>query len=103
VAACSQEEVVMRPLPQPPEGFLRVTIQCQGTRCQMKRQLLMPEAGMPEVGTILRPSDGWGDQVICMRCRRASMALMTAKPQPTPAPPPAGWDPSLFFESEGDD
>jgi len=92
VEGYSAEEVesMTRPLPDPPEGFLRITVQCPN--CAQKKQIVLPEAGVPPVGTLLTSGNGFGEQVICVRCRHGGMKNTTHRPGKLPPKSPPGWN-----------
>lgn len=77
----------MPQLPTPPTGFLRAMLQC--SRCQLKKQFVVPEAGLPLKGTVLNKS--FGATAICIRCRSTTMVVVTPRPQAPLPPPPTGW------------
>lgn len=80
----------MKPLPEPPTGYTRIDTECP--KCKAKRQLVIPTQGIPNVGAILKPSDGFGELTICHRCRHAGMMNLTSRPAQPPPKGPVGWN-----------
>ena len=77
----------MPQLPTPPNGYLRAMLQC--TKCKLKKQFVVSEAGLPPVGTLLNKS--FGRDAVCIRCRSTTLAVVTPRPAAPLPPGPIGW------------
>ncbi len=53
---------------------------------------MIAEAGIPAVGTLLTPNNGFGETVICIKCRHAGMKTLTGPPEKPKPPSPPGWN-----------